>query len=36
MIVGPAMPTPSTLSIGGAFCTAISWWRIISSMKVSP
>src|SRR6266851_180935 len=36
MIVGPAMPMPRMLSTGGAFASAISSARIISSMKVSP
>src|SRR6267143_1510491 len=36
MIVGPAMPTPRTLRIGGAFASAISSWRISSSMNVRP
>ncbi|PYM17746.1 MAG: hypothetical protein DMD78_29280 [Candidatus Rokuibacteriota bacterium] len=36
MMVGPAMPTPSTLSIGGAFWSAISSCRIVSSTNVRP
>src|SRR5882672_12087824 len=36
MIVGPPIPTPSTLRIGGAFASAISCWRISSSMKARP
>src|SRR6267143_3584330 len=36
MIVGPAIPTPSTLRIGGALASAISCWRISSSMNVRP
>src|SRR5207245_1980888 len=36
MIVGPAMPTPRMLSMGGALASAISSWSKISSTKVSP
>ena len=31
-----AMPTPRMLRMEGALRNAISWWRIISSTKLSP